>query len=98
MFNKIINTYGFIVLSCTVILLWLILKALWQRVTSKYAMIYCPSNVPIFGSVLCVKSDSHEIYKQHREFGIKGNHLYVLWMGWMPLIFSEKAEYAKVIL
>ena len=98
MFNKIINTYGFIVLSCTVILLWLILKALWQRVTSKYAMIYCPSNVPIFGSVLCVKSDSHEIYKQQREFGIKGNHLYMLWMGWMPLIFSEKAEYAKVIL
>ena len=48
--------------------------------------------------LVCMKSDSHEIYKQHREFGTKGNHLYMLWMGWMPLIFSEKDEYAEVIL
>ena len=51
MLNKIMNVCGFKVLSCTVILLWLILKALWQRVTAKYALIYFPFNVPIFWSV-----------------------------------------------
>ena len=83
---------------CSFISLWLILKVIWHKKTCKYSAIYCPSNVPVFGSALSLESDSHKLHNQHREFAKRGGHIYITWMGWEPLIWSEKPEHAKIIL
>ena len=89
--------YGSILL-CTVICFYLILKVVWGRITSKYASIYCPSNVPIFGSLLCLELDSPKLHKQLQEFTMRGNNLSVLWFAWKPSVRSAKSEHAKVVL
>ena len=68
-FNKIMFLYyGGFILLCIVICFYLILKVVWNRITSKYASIYCPSNMAIFGSLLCLELDA-EIYNERKSSG-----------------------------
>ena len=90
--------YGGFILLCIGICFYLILKVVWGRITSKYASIYCPSNVPIFGSLLCLELDSLKLHKQWNEIDMRGNHLAVLWLAWKPTIRSAKSEHAKMVL
>ena len=90
--------YGGFILLCIGICFYLILKVVWGRITSKYASIYCPSNVPIFGSLLCLELDSLKLHKQWNEIDMRGNHLAVLWLAWKPTIRSAKPEHAKMVL
>lgn len=83
--------------ACGLISLWLVIKLIWSKITCKYGFIYCPSNVPIFGSTLYLKSDSHKLFKQHEELR-QANHIYLLWVSWNPTIIVDKTEYAKVVL
>ena len=90
--------YGGFILLCIGICFYLILKVVWGRITSKYASMYCPSNVPIFGSLLCLELDSLKLHKQWNEIDMRGNHLAVLWLAWKPTIRSAKSEHAKMVL
>ena len=90
--------YGCFILLCIVICFYLMLKVVWDRITLKYASVYCPSNVPIFGSLLCLELDSFKLHKQIQEITKRGNHLAVLWLAWKPVIRSAKSEHAKMVL
>ena len=83
--------------ACGLFSLWLVVKLIWKKITCNYGFIYCPSNVPMFGSTLYLESDSHKLYKQHEELR-QAYHIYLLWISWNPTIFADKTEYAKVVL
>lgn len=84
--------------ACGLISFWLVTKLIWKSVILKCGFIYCPSNVPIFGSTLYLESHSHKPFKQHKEFFYKGNHVYLMWFSWDPIIHASKAEYPKIVL
>ena len=76
-------------IACGLFPLWLVIKLIWKKITCKYGFIYCPSNVPIFGSTPYLESDSHKLYKQHEELR-QAYHIYLLWISWNPTIFADK--------
>ena len=60
-------------LIVVVLLVMLILSVMWKYMTSNYSFIYCPYNIPIFGTSLHLEKEPEKIVKQVEGFLHKGN-------------------------
>ena len=81
-----------------VLLVMLILNVMWKYITSNYSFIYCPHNIPIFGTSLHLEKEPEKVVKQVEGFLHKGNGLFLAWIGWKPIIISGTSEYIGTIL
>ena len=94
MLDNAILVYTFSIISTILISVSL----LWKAVTSRYPFIYCPFNVPVFGSTLHLEKEPAKVTKQFIEFTVEANHLVKLWFSYKPVIFASTVEYAKTVL
>ena len=71
---------------------------IWNVLTSKYSFMYCPFNVPLFGSTLQLENKPEKLKEQIERLTIKGKHLLLLWLSFRPMILGSTIEYSKAIL
>lgn len=59
---------------------------------------YCPFNIPLFGSTLHLENDPKKLTRQFVDMTLEANHLVKLWFNCKPIIFASTVEYTKAVL
>ena len=70
----------------------------WRIFTSRYSFIYCPFNVPLFGSTLQLEYEPEKFKRQMDRLILKAKHLVLLWFSFKALIYGATVEYSKAVL
>ena len=86
--------YVVTIVIAALVAIWLI----WKNLTSKYSFIYCPYNVPLFGSTLRLENAPEKFKQQLDRLTLEGKHLLLLWLSYKPIILASTVEFSKVIL
>ena len=82
----------------TLFIIYIFLDLTWRLWTRKYSFLPSAPNVPWLGTAPYLGFSSRGFYKAVTAFAYKYDHLYVLWLGPLPVIRAGCVEYIEAVL
>ncbi|XP_057313637.1 cytochrome P450 4V2-like [Hydractinia symbiolongicarpus] len=92
MIGIILGTAAALVCSC------IFLHISWKLYTSKLSFLPSPPSIPFVGHVLLLEHEPYKLFYQFQNFFNTYGDTFVIWIGYVPLIFSSNIDYVAEIL